>query len=279
MRRNLIAVGCAGIALALLAGGCAGDGRQAGDAGVSQADWLQQPPPFLDGPSAILLTNVQSFSAQATLAVASPDAGTRTLSGYLLEKNGRLFFEPIPDSSAGERALRDGFSFIWDTATGRGFVLSEALQGYAPAGGGNRFPLLVIRNSGIPPSRFQDHPVNAASALCASTNGTQASFQLLCASDLNGLALRIESTNEPDPFTLTLSKIRLDRLPDHLFLPPEGFTKYPSDTAMARELAIREQRLRGQPREWHSVSEPDFPGRGAGSPGGPESVPGTGMGP
>jgi len=126
---------------------------------------------------------------------------------------------------------------------------------------------------------FQDHPVNAEAAACTNSDGGQATFQLLCARDLNGLALRIESTNGPLPFTLTLSKVRIDRPADGLFQPPEGFTKYDSEQALLSELASREQSLQGRARERHSLPEPDFPDRTGGSHGGPDDIPANRYGP
>ncbi|MGD0615262.1 MAG: hypothetical protein ABSA69_07470 [Verrucomicrobiota bacterium] len=223
----------------------------------------------MTGPAAVFLTNLDGFSAQATLTIQTAAAGAHTISGQLLERRGKLFFEPLPGKSAGKHADPGQFSFIWDAAAGRGYVLSEALQGYAPFGSTVRFAPPAIQPSAIPVEPFQDHPVNEAMATCPAGNGSPAAFHLLCARDLNGLAVRIESTNEPVPFTLTLSKVRIDRPAEGLFEPPEGFTKYQSEEALLNELAAREQSLRGPSQERHSWAEPEYPGRSSGPGTGP----------
>ena len=263
-----------GLALALLAVGCAGSRRGDSPDGVPRDALREQPPPFLTGPAAAFLTNLDSYSAAVALTIQPGAAGARVISGQLVERRGKFFFEPAPARSERKRAGADQFSFIWDATAGRGFVLSEALQGYAPFGSATRFGPPAVQPSPPPPADiFQDHPVSAGSAACTNRDGGQATFQLLCARDLNGLALRIETTNGPLPFTLTLSKVRIDRPADGLFQPPPGFTKYESEQALLTELVTREQSLQGSGRERHSLAEPDFPDRTGGSHGGPDDIP------
>ena len=269
MSRSIAFCLSSGLALALLTGGCAGSRHQDGFTGGARDEWLERPPPFMTGPAAVFLTNLDGFSAQATITIQTTAAGAHTISGQLLERQGKLFFEPIPRQSAGKHPDPGQFSFIWDIAAGRGYVLSEALQGYAPVGSAVRFAPPAIQSSAIPMEPFQDHPVNEAMATYPAGNASPAAFHLLCARDLNGLALRIESTNEPVPFTLTLSKVRIDRPAEGLFEPPEGFTKYQSEEALLDELASREQSLRGSPQERHSWAEPEYPGRSSGRDTGP----------
>jgi hypothetical protein len=76
---------------------------------------------------------------------------------------------------------------------------------------------------------------------------------------LKGLPLRITRVSTGPPLTLTLSKIRLETLPDELFLPPDGFVKYDSADALMNELASRQQTLKRRP-----TYQPEEPEPGAG---------------
>ena len=89
-----------------------------------------QPPMFLTGPVAALLTNGIGYSARLAVLPEEPPVHA---SGQLLVHGSKLLFAPDPDSTPADKHLpRGDFSFIWDVAEGRGFVLSESLQGYAP---------------------------------------------------------------------------------------------------------------------------------------------------
>jgi hypothetical protein len=281
MCRSILSHLSSGLVLALLAGGCAGSRRDDGFAGIARDEWLQRPPPFMSGPAAVFLTNLDGFSAQATVRIQPAAAPARTISGPLLGRRGKLFFEPAPSKAEGKRADSRQFSFIWDAAAGSGYILSEDLQGYAPVASAGRFATPVTEPSASPTTwrTFEDHPVRAETATCAAGDGSRAVFQLLRARDLNGLALLVDSTNGPVPFTLTLSKVRMDPLAAELFNPPEGFTKYPSEQALLNELASREQSLQGQPQERRYRPEPDYPGKEYGSPNGPASTPDNRYGP
>jgi hypothetical protein len=46
--------------------------------------------------------------------------------------------------------------------------------------------------------------------------------------------------DEPIPTTVKLSQIRLESVSEKLFLPPDGFTAYPTEQAMMDELTLRE---------------------------------------
>ena len=65
----------------------------------------ETPPVFLTGPAAVLLTNVEGFSAKLTVSMPGADGGRRAMTGDLLGRQGALVFQP---SSAvqGKRAKR-----------------------------------------------------------------------------------------------------------------------------------------------------------------------------
>jgi hypothetical protein len=61
--------------------------------------------------------------------------------------------------------------------------------------------------------------------------------------------------------TLTLSKVRLEAVPNDLFQPPNGFTKYDSAEVMINELSSRQLNLKQRatywPEEKDILSAPD----------------------
>ena len=132
------------------------------------------------------------------------------------------------------------FSFIWDVVECRGYILSEALQGYAPIDSTNQFTNLVVQIMASPPERVEGHPVEHALATISAKDGEQAAFRCLLAKDLNSLAIQIDSTNESTNFRLSLSKIRFEEFEEKLFLPPDGFTKYANAEALFNELIDRQ---------------------------------------
>jgi hypothetical protein len=87
---------------------------------------------------------------------------------------------------------------------------------------------------------------------------------------LGGLAVRVNSIEDPEAFTITLSQIRLESPPEKVFLPPDGFTRYESEEAMLNELMSRQQSLRHGGQEGSGVEGHDGSGRNRHSRGGPE---------
>ena len=82
-------------------------------------------------------------------------------------------------------------------------------------------------------------------------------FRVWRAADLKGLPLRIQCPSGGVPLTLTLSKVSLEAVPNDLFLPPNGFTKYESPEAMMTEMALRRVNLsRKQIYKTPDIDEP-----------------------
>ena len=171
------------MALALLASGCA---HRYGNEG--SGEFLPRPPAFLTGPAVVLLTNSGGFSAW--LAMASVPAGhLKPLSGQLLVRGGKLFFEPA--QAGGKRAWGGQFSFLWDATTNQGYILSESLQGYAPIASAVRFTNLVVQGSPTPAGQVEGHPVDQVTVVVAASDGNQFRFEVSRGLDLGGLAIRI----------------------------------------------------------------------------------------
>jgi len=261
------------MALSLLAGGCSHEHPHQNDAATIGKEFLPRPPSFLTGPAVVLLTIAAGFSARLVIA-SPPSSHLRPVSGQLVAREGKFFFEPRQAVGVPSRAGR--FSFIWDASTNKGYILSEALQGYAPIASSVRFTNLVIEGSEAAVQKVEGHPVDRLTMVVFGSDGKQSRFEVSRARDLGGLPIRFDLFEAPVPSTITLSQVRLEVVPEKLFLPPDGFTEYPSGDAMMRELATREQAVQrggqgGQERAGEGGQVPS--GRNRHSRGGADPLP------
>jgi hypothetical protein len=236
---------CVGL-LALLVCGCSSDRGEEGIRALNSATFAPLPPAFLSGPAALLLTNSQGFSAHVTLAGSLTAAPQSFTSGQLLARAGNLLFAPDPGVHDKKTPL-GGFTYVWDVARNQGFVLCEALQGYAPASAHVAPTNLIVHAGGAAGPNVDGHPCTTEEATVEIADGSRANFQILRASDLKQLALRINTYSDSTPFTLSLSKVRLESPAAELFAPPEGFTRFPSAETMLTELVLRQNNLKRPP--------------------------------
>ncbi len=227
--------------LALLTGGCAHGPRHESSAAGFGQEFLPRPPVFLTGPAVMLLTNAGGFTARAVVS-SVPASHLRPVSGQLVARGAKFFFEPEPASGKSARAGQ--FSFIWDATSNKGYILSEALQGYAPIASAVWFTNLVVQGSPTTTGKVEGYRIERSTVVVAVSDGKLSRFEVSRASDLGGLAVRVNSIGDPASFTITLSQIRLEIPPERVFLPPDGFTRYESEEAMMNELASRQQSLR-----------------------------------
>jgi hypothetical protein len=232
-------------------------------------EFLPSPPAFLAGPAVVLLTN-SGFSARVVMASAPTDH-IKPVSGQLLVRGSKFFFEPRQED--GKQARTGRFSFIWNAATNQGYILSEALQGYAPIASTVRFTNLVVQSAQTTGEKIDGHPVEQSRVVVAASDGNESSFEVSRARDLAGLAICIASLQAPAPSTITLSQIRLEFPPEKLFLPPDDFTAYPNEEAMMTELAARQQAVRRGGREADGEGEHVGGGQGRHSRGSPDTGP------
>ena len=215
-----------------------------------------EPPVFLSGPMALLLTNADGFRARVTLETRSSSnrlaalpgrrSGLEVLAGELLGRGSKLLFTSGAGGSGGKGAGAGANTFIWDVAQNRGFILSEPLQGYAPISSSARFTNLVLktRPDNSTPRKVAGQRCDPQEAIVTSSDGVAAVFQVWRAADLKGLPLQISSAAGPATISLSFSKIRLEVPPSDVFLPPDSFTKYDNPEAMMTELAARQQDIR-----------------------------------
>jgi hypothetical protein len=200
----------------------------------------ENPPDFLVGPVTVVLTNLNGFSAHVTSAITSPGEAPRTTSGELLGREGRLVFQPTLPLKGKRARTEGGLFFIWDETRHSGYVLSEALQGYAPiktdVGPAGQ---LSITKEGIQQD-VNGHPCHRCAAIVVLNSGLKARLTLWQADDAGHFPVRIEVVEGLNHMTLDFSEIRLEYPARELFLPPDGFTPYASSVALMNELIVRD---------------------------------------
>jgi hypothetical protein len=214
------------------------------------------PPGFLLSPSSLLLTNAAGYSAR----VKSDEylgQYTNHLSGQLFCSGTKLLFVPDPGKRRGKNSPGQ-FSFLWDTSTRQGHVLSEALQGLAPFGISTTVTNLQIENRNAPSEVLDNHICQVEQAFVSMNDGSRADFAVWLASDLKRFPIRINTISNASPFSVTLSKVKLGPQQPELFAVPSDFTRYSSAEAMMSEIVIRQHNLK---RSSSGSPEPIYPSR------------------
>jgi len=236
-------------------GGCAtkhtGPSYHAGD---------ENPPDFLGGPVATVLTNLNGFSAHVTSTITSPGELPETTSGELLGREGRLIFQPTIPVKKKKMRKEGGLFFIWDETRHSGYVLSEALQGYAPIQSEVEAAGQLNTTREGSQQNINGHPCQKYEAVVVLNNGIKANLTLWQADDSAHFPVRIEATNGPNRMTLDFSEIRLQAPAQELFLPPDGFTPYASSLAMMNELIVRDASRDKTPAEVRPSNYHPMPG-------------------
>ncbi len=200
-----------------------------------------KPPPFLNGPVALLFTNLDGFGAHLVMETGASSKKAGAVSGDLLGRGGKLLFVPDSKGSGRKGPAGGGVSFIWDVAMNSGYILSEALQAYAPVASTNQFTQTSAQADvhGAKSERIEGHTCEEQRLVVVSSDGASVSFRVWRAADLRGFPLRITLVTDSRPFSLHFSKVRLEVPQSGLFLPPDGFTKYESAETMMNELYLR----------------------------------------
>jgi hypothetical protein len=244
----------AGCLLAVVWSGCAskknlGPAFHAGD---------EQIPEFLNGPAVVLLTNAVGYSAHVTTDIRRPYS-ERPLSGTLLQRQGRLVFQP--DEVVVKKRPGAGMIFIWDANLRRGWAVSEALQGYAPVTGTLEVTNIQTEPGAAISETVNGHACHRSAVTVSRADGSAAVYKVWQADDLRHFPVRLQSASGGRPITVNLSELIFDSPSEQLFNPPDGFVKYNTPVALMNELIIRETTV-GQ------RNEPDFqstapPPRGA----------------
>jgi hypothetical protein len=203
----------------------------------------ENPPDFLVGPVATVLTNLNGFSAHVTATTSSPEGAAQAQSGDLLGREGRLIFQPALAIKGKRARAEGGLFFLWDETKHSGYVLSEALQGYAPIKSDTEAgSQLNITKDGIRED-VNGHPCHRCEAVVLLDNGLTARLTLWQADDARHFPVRIEAVNGLNHMTLDFSEIHLEYPDQKLFLLPDGFTAYASPVALMNELIVRDSSL------------------------------------
>ncbi len=232
------------VAIALFSGGCAHGPDM--DRGEFTRVYTPQVPVFLSGPAAVLLTNSAGFSARVTDRGDAAFPGSESVEGELLGLGSVLVFAPRETGAQDKQLKVGGFSYIWDVAAGSGFVLSDALQGYAPVSSTLRVTNVV----------FGPGENGSREATALMNDGGKAVLYVWPGDPRKQFPNRIESRSRP-PWTLTFAKVRLQAPAADLFRPPAEFTKYRSAEALADEIAVRQHNFRRGAREPAIPSVPE----------------------
>ncbi len=131
--------------LAALAAGCAHSEKSGGGTSAFEARPAPVAPIFLNGPMALLLTNVEGFRARVVLESGTSAPGAPLAAGELLVHGGKMLFAPASKADASKKARAPESAFIWDVTTNSGYVLNEPLQGYAPLSSSRQYTNLTYR--------------------------------------------------------------------------------------------------------------------------------------
>jgi hypothetical protein len=217
------------------------------------------PPDFLMGPAAMLLTNLDGFSASVVSSLTVPGGQPRDTPGDLLEREGRLIFQPSNRSKTRNALLEAGMIFIWDEATHAGYVLSDSLQAYAPMASTVQGTNIVWETGAATQEEANGHHCRRIEAVIECNDGSSARFMVWQAEDARRLPVRIRTISSLREFTLNFSDIRLVLPEPELFVPPDGFTRYASAVGLMNELIIRQTELI-KSKGYNSTGEATSPG-------------------
>lgn len=223
----------------LFAGGCAGHHQRGQN--LSEEIVAPRPPAFLIGPASVLLTNAGPFSARVTVDTVSTSAKAHELAGQLLGEGTHLLFAP----TRGDR------TFIWDSAARNGYILSEALQGYAAFASPSQITNITTSSETAGPGsdRVNGHPGHEVEVSIAMNDGSTTRFSIWRAEDLNDFPVRIKTVGGEKPFELNLLNVEPAKFPGSIFSPPDGFSQYSNPDVMASELMAR----RAKPKKTEST--------------------------
>jgi hypothetical protein len=200
----------------------------------------ETPPEFLAGPLSVLLTNLDGFSASASASAPARNGKPELLTGDLLEREGRLIFQPATGVKGRHKRSEGGLFFIWHKDRNAGFVLSDPLQAYAPVVSNINVTNIVWNTSGAVEEQANGHACRRVEAVVQSDDGSTARYAVWQAEDLKRCPVRIVSAGGAKAMTLNLLNVRLELPAPELFYPPEGFTKYETPATLMNELIMRQ---------------------------------------
>ncbi len=223
--------GAALVLMVLLASGCASSRHS-----HFRSDPVEESftlPPFLAGPVAVLLTNANDFSGRMVVELPAVSGTSKTITGSLLAQGTRLMFAP----AIGDR------TFIWDETQSSGYILSEALQGFAAIASSVQITN-VAAPAGAAASVLEmvnGRPCRRTEAMVSGNDGLTTRFIIWREVGANGFPVRIKSVDGMTRLIINFSDCRRQSFAQKLFLPPEGFTRYATVQTLRDELETRQE--------------------------------------
>ena len=187
-----------------------------------------------------MLTNADGFSAHVVAEISSSSNDTRTVSGELLCREGRLIFQPANHEKTKRNHVSNKMTFLWDATKQQGYVVNEALQGYAPISPAVEVSRLDLDAKNAVPENVNGRACHRVTAQMGLLDGSAAKFTVWQTDDAKQVPVRVQSVNSPKSLNLSFSGIHLENPPAELFLLPDGYTKYASAGALMSELLIRQ---------------------------------------
>jgi hypothetical protein len=189
------------------------------------------PPEYLTGPASALFTNSEGFSALVTEDSLATVSGKKIPAGRLVGTGSMLLFAPA----------KSDYTYIWDVSQHSGYMLSGALQGYAPISSPAQVVSLTTTSEAAGPEsdRVNGHPGHEAEVSVAMSDGSVTKFTSWRASDLGGLPVRLSALRPATPLSLQLTDAKLEKISADLFQPPDGFTRFSSVENMMFEKGAR----------------------------------------
>jgi hypothetical protein len=221
------------LAADLLVGGCASQEPR-----EHMAIHPHPPPGFLCGPVGALLAGSPGFSAQITMTNLPTADRKAAVSGFLLGRGDWLMFSP--ERSAGKsKTGGSGWGYIWNVASGQGWLLCEALQGYAPISSGVHYTNVGYAVVAAPPLAIDGRPCGEETATVGSSDGTTNVYRMWRSLEASGLPARVVQAGGEPPFKLSITQARPGAPPPDAFHPPEEFKEYSGADALLAELLVR----------------------------------------
>jgi hypothetical protein len=271
LQRTAILAACLGAAFLT---GCASEAKK--EATLAKLG-DETPPEFMVGPASESLVDFDGFSANVVEndspilpGAATPARPARSVSGVVIGRKGRLIYQPWTTAQIKDgKITHGGMFFIWDINVQRGYVLSEALQGYAPIAP----PVLITNsapaNNALASEPVNGHPCHRVESTVEMADGSTAKLTEWRADDLGRFPVRLQVSSGGREETVDFTNVRLDLAKPELFMPPGDFTKYASAGLLINELMIREASFKagpsgGSPSIGAALNSPGMPGPGAG---------------
>jgi len=195
-------------------------------------------PALFTGPALALVTNTSGFTAKVQIQTPG-SKGPHIRTGRLIGLDSRflLVFDHKKSLILKKEAASETTFFIWDVNQGRGFVLNEALQGYAPYSVAAHVTTVKVEDSSVY-DKLGGYRSQRGEASAVLSDGSTTRFTVFRAKDLNNFPVQIKLDN--GQCIVTFSDVKFERVSPGVFTPPDGFTAHQNPSAMLGTLMERQ---------------------------------------